>query len=280
MPSTDDRIPRRRISPFAVAIPAGLDPGRPRTRYETFEEFMHSPRLGVGYERADEPPAFRFVFADQDGAVVPYGCLTYPGLVRWLHEGWPGAAGDVIALDDSHAVATFAWNHPQTRAQAERHLRRWATNDGWELDVRPGTAPLLDTDPWKATVAEHEPSCPRCDAGWSRGEEGKRFGERGFLSTRCAVCGEGRIAPCGLIRCHACGEARGWVIEGECGEIVRLSAACVCEGRPCLRCGVGRLRRQGSNHYVERTGTVSHTPWFAGLLGCEYCRDGSGPGRL
>jgi hypothetical protein len=204
---------------------------------------------------------------------VPYGCLTCQGLVRRLQEPWFGAAGDVLALDSEHAVASFARVESSNRAQAEEHLRTWAEADGWSLHIQPKLAPLRDTKPWQATIGGREPSCCACGAVWR--SEGNRvaFPRRRFVTTRCHECNQGRIAPYGLVRCAACREARGWVIEGDCGEVQLLSAACICDGIACRSCGKGVVRRPISNRFDEPSGMVWHTPYVGRLAHCGDCRE-------
>jgi hypothetical protein len=227
----------------------------------------------IDYQVASDPPAFRFMFGPRGGAVVPYGCLTWYGLVRRLQEPWFGAAGDVLALDSERAVASFARVEASNRVQAEDHLLSWAEADGWSLRVQPELAPLRDMEPWKATIGRREPSCPSCGAVWPLAREGVAFAKRRFITTRCHECNQGRIAPYGLVRCTTCAEARGWVIEGDFGEVEFLSATCICDGIACRYCATGVVRRPISDHFDEQSGMVWHTSHFGGLARCKECRE-------
>lgn len=229
--------------------------------------------ITIDYQVASDPPAFRFMFGPRGGAVVPYGCLTWHGVVRRLPEPWFGAAGDVLALDFEHAVASFARVEASNRAQAEDHLCTWAEADGWSLRVQPELAPLRDKKQWKATIGGSEPSCSACGAVWPSERERAAFPQRRALTTRCLECYQGRIAPYGLVRCATCREARGWVIEGDFGDVSVLSATCICDGILCRYCGKGLVRRPISNHFDEQSGRVWHTPYFGGLARCGDCRE-------
>jgi hypothetical protein len=71
-------------------------------------------------------PAFRFTFSEDRGYIYPWGWSGGRVGDRRV-EGCRGAVGDVFAPDDDHAVATFAYVHPDLRDVAERHLRSWTS---------------------------------------------------------------------------------------------------------------------------------------------------------
>jgi hypothetical protein len=52
-----------------------------------------------------------------------------------------------------------------------------------------------------------------------------------------------------------------------------ITVRCLCQGTLCQKCGRNRVHRSGSNSYDERTNSVEHWPWFAGMLPCVECRD-------
>lgn len=50
-----------------------------------------------------------------------------------------------------------------------------------------------------------------------------------------------------------------------------ISVSCLCKGRICGKCGVGRKNAPGSNSYDEETNTIWHWPYFSVLAPCAHC---------
>jgi hypothetical protein len=69
--------------------------------------------------------------------------------------------------------------------------------------------------------------------------------------------------PDGLHYCRFCG--------GVAGQLGDIKSTCLCEGIPCRYCGIGRVRRPTSDHYVPATGRFMHSPYFMGMGGCRDC---------
>lgn len=202
-----DRSPRLRI--WAAAKGLNLRLGKP------LPEFGPAPvPIVLLYRVAARPPDFRFVFVPGDlpgrhaGAtglarrnaggrlrIVPWG-FTDLGLER-IYEPWVGAVGDVIALDRDRAIAHFARVDDGVREGAEDALRAWAGVDDWELEIEPGTRPLVKparrsqptrsspTGPYSGRAV-----CRDCGDTRSTGSTSHMaFGTRGYRRTRCRICG-------------------------------------------------------------------------------------------
>lgn len=84
-----------------------------------------------------------------------------------------------------------------------------------------------------------------------------------------------RFVPPGLFRCPVCSEYRGFIEIDDQSAHSRcngdfLTVQCICDGIPCPRCGVNRIRRPISNVWTERGG-FGHVPYFAAWFGCKEC---------
>lgn len=86
----------------------------------------------------------------------------------------------------------------------------------------------------------------------------------------------------GLVKCDVCGEYKGNVkekflnratpLEGDEGEEI-IGVSCICDGIPCSKCKKNKIRRPISNSYDEEDNSISHTPYFAGMIPCHECKD-------
>ncbi len=89
------------------------------------------------------------------------------------------------------------------------------------------------------------------------------------------------MIPSGFERCPVCGEFNG---ETKAKNLSQGSATlvpnpesvvtvlCLCGGIPCPRCKKNKIHRPISNSYHEKTNTVGHWPYFAGMMVCRECR--------
>jgi hypothetical protein len=77
--------------------------------------------------------------------------------------------------------------------------------------------------------------------------------------------------PDGLHYCRFCGG-----VVGRHGDI---KSTCLCEGIACRYCGIGRVRRPTSDHYVPASGRFMHSPYFTGMGGCRDCVTRAAPER-
>jgi len=152
------------------------------------------PPVAVSVRVTSEPPAFRFV---QDSSkrrlrVHPWG-RGAEQVVKDLREPWAGAVGDLVAIDPDRCVAHFARVPDSLRATTEALLRRWAADDGWELEIREALAPLAAP---KGPSSPHprQSVCTGCASRLHSGfASAVSFHQRGFCLTRCDVCGGRRV---------------------------------------------------------------------------------------
>jgi hypothetical protein len=135
--SLDDRVARQRLRSWAGGREVQLGPVLP-------ERLSPPEPLEVAFRLTSEPPAFRFVHHRGRGGlcVHPWG-RGAEAAVAELREPWPGALGDIVALDAERAEATFARVPGPVRARTESLLRRWAADDGWALAIRGDVAPSV-----------------------------------------------------------------------------------------------------------------------------------------
>jgi hypothetical protein len=90
--------------------------------------------------------------------------------------------------------------------------------------------------------------------------------------------------PEGLEKCPTCGEYKG---KAKCKDLNwdgnfqqekneksedLLEFTCWCESILCSKCGKGRIRRPNSNHYIEETNSLAHTPLLITWGGCSECK--------
>ncbi|TAJ13521.1 hypothetical protein EPO56_03130 [Patescibacteria group bacterium] len=86
----------------------------------------------------------------------------------------------------------------------------------------------------------------------------------------------------GLVKCEVCGEYKGKVqskylnwatpLEGDEGEEF-IDVTCICEGIPCAKCKKNKIHRPISNSYNEEDNSISHAPYFAGMMPCSECKE-------
>lgn len=76
--------------------------------------------------------------------------------------------------------------------------------------------------------------------------------------------------PEGLIKCGACGEYKGKVIEDNEEEFISVS--CICDGILCSGCKKNKIHRPISNSYDEKNNDIGHWPWFTGMMPCDECK--------
>jgi len=74
----------------------------------------------------------------------------------------------------------------------------------------------------------------------------------------------------GLYKCGQCGGYKGKVIDKdeEC-----LTVSCLCDGILCPKCKKNKIHRPISNLYDSDTNTISHAPYFTGVMGCYECKE-------
>ena len=152
------------------------------------------PPVEVPRRFALGPPAFRFVQDSGCDAVRihPWG-RGAELLVDELREPWKGALGDIVVLDADRCEARFARVPDSLRPSAECLLRRWATEDEWELDFREGVEPLIA--PRRAYPAHPgESVCTGCGSRLGCGfASALLFHQQGFHRTRCRICWGRRV---------------------------------------------------------------------------------------
>lgn len=152
------------------------------------------PPLEPPHRFVSDPPAFRFMYVSGGStlSVHPWG-RGAERLVDELREPWRGALGDIVALDADRCEARFTRVPDSLRPSAEVSLRRWATEDEWELDVREGLEPLIA--PRRAYPAHPgESVCTGCGSRLGCGfATALLFHHQGFHRTRCRICGGRRV---------------------------------------------------------------------------------------
>ncbi|HEY4513563.1 MAG TPA: hypothetical protein VJH06_03565 [Candidatus Paceibacterota bacterium] len=77
--------------------------------------------------------------------------------------------------------------------------------------------------------------------------------------------------PEGLIKCGACGEYKGKVIEDD--EEGYIGVSCLCDGIPCPKCKINKIHRPISNSYDEINNSIGHWPYFSGMMPCNECKN-------
>jgi hypothetical protein len=148
--------------------------------------------LQLPRDESAPPPTFRFRFAPTAGHVRHGGfCPVWPDEGASVLPEAPFAVGDIVALDDDRAVASFAYYSDGVRSLAEDHLSRWAEDDDWRLEIAPELRPLGPTLRTNKVFA-----CTRCDDRSFLAY----FAVDGYLKapfhrTRCRKCRHGRHLP-------------------------------------------------------------------------------------
>jgi hypothetical protein len=70
--------------------------------------------------------------------------------------------------------------------------------------------------------------------------------------------------PAGLEVCAVCDTMRGVTADG-------ARSVCLCDGLPCVWCGLGRSRRPISDYYGPDAGRWLHVPAFGRRGPCRCC---------
>jgi hypothetical protein len=156
-----------------------------------------SPRLvELERRRTTEPPTFRFLYPGRHGNRLEVFEWGWGGesVVSDLREPWSGGIGDIFALDRDHAEALFARCPAELRSAAEAALRQWSGADDWQLEIKPGLTPLAEPERQPRIYPRANAVCRGCGSTVGGGfGTAMSFQARGYLRTRCDVCGGRRF---------------------------------------------------------------------------------------
>lgn len=119
---------------------------------------------------------------------------------------------------------------------------------------------------------------------WEQIQSGEDYLRNVLGCTEEEIAALGKKIPEGLVKCEVCGEYRGRIMskdlnwsdsfdkENKEKSDEYLGVSCLCDGVLCRRCKTNKVHRPISNSYDEKSNSVSHWPYFAGMMPCIECK--------